>query len=189
MLSTTSGDWGRWHLAAPRGLNQSFPFRDPRLVCFTLALPRHVRGVPGMVKPLLQTAMRGVLPEEIRLKRCTPGFDDAHGLGLRRNMPHLERLARHTSFGELGIVDPEKLIPALHQAALGIGDAQATDRLDKTLSLIAWFDQVVRRRPAGEPVVVHHLDGQPDSNQRHLVPNGASSIFDGEGNKPSLGGA
>jgi asparagine synthase (glutamine-hydrolysing) len=157
MLATTSGDWQRWHLAAPLGLNLSQPFRDPRLVCFTLGLPRHLRGVPGLTKPVLQTAMRGVLPEEIRTKKCSPGFDDVFGMGLRRNLPHLERLVRHAAFAELGIIDPEKLIPVLRQAALGIGDSQATDRLDKTLSLIAWFDQALRPRPAGEPCVTLRL--------------------------------
>jgi hypothetical protein len=76
-------------------------------------------------------------------------------------MPHLERLARDPAFAELGIMDPEKLLSALHQAALGIGDTQATDRLDKMLSLLAWFDQVVRRPSAGEPFETHPLEEEP----------------------------
>ena len=166
MLATTSGDWERWHLAAPLGMNLSHPFRDPRVVCFALGLPHHLRGVPGTTKPILETAMRGVLPEEIRTKQCSPGFDDMYGLGLRKNMARLEQLVRNPALADLGIVDAEKLIPVLHQAALGIGDAQATDRLDKTLTLSAWVDHMARRRPA-EPSEVHRLEG--DRAGRELV--------------------
>ena len=56
---------------------------------------------------------------------------------------------RHPGFAELGVIDPDRFIPALLQAALGIGDSQATDRLDKVLSLIAWLEQF--HRPAAEP--------------------------------------
>jgi hypothetical protein len=104
--------------------------------------------------------MRDVLPEEIRTRPDKRGFDDVYGLGLCRHLPHLEHLVRHAAIGELGILDPEELIPVLQKAALGIGDVSACDRLDKTLSLIAWFDQLVRRRPLGEPVVVQRLDRQ-----------------------------
>lgn len=156
MLATTSGDWERWHLAAPLGLNLSHPFRDPRVVCFTLGLPRNVRGVPGLTKPVLQQAMRGVLPEEVRTKPCSPGFDDMYGLGLRQNMPDLERLVRSAALAELGIVDAEKFVPLLHQAALGAGDAQATDRIDKVLSLAAWLDHLDKRGP-GEPWHLHEF--------------------------------
>ena len=38
-LQTMSGDWERWHLASPLGMNLSHPFRDPRLISFTLSLP------------------------------------------------------------------------------------------------------------------------------------------------------
>jgi asparagine synthase (glutamine-hydrolysing) len=168
-LATTSGDWGRWHLAAPRGLNFSHPFRDPRLVCFTLGLPTQLRGVPGMIKPVLQAAMRGVLPKEIRIRGDKHGFDDMYGLGLRRHLPHLEELVRHGAIRELGILNPEDLIGVLHKAALGIGDVSACDRLDKSLCLIAWFDQIVRRRPSAEPVVVHRLEGQTRSGKPHLA--------------------
>ncbi len=144
MLATTSGDWVRWNLAAPLGLNLSHPFRDPRLVAFTLGLSPRLRGVPGLTKPVLQAGMRGLLPEGIRTKRCSPGFDDLFGLGLRKNLTHLEQMVRTSAIHELGVFDPERLIPALGQAALGIGDSQATDRLDKTLALTAWFDQFSR---------------------------------------------
>jgi asparagine synthase (glutamine-hydrolysing) len=168
MFATTSGDWLRWNLAAPLGLNLSHPFRDPRVVCFTMGLPRQLHAVPGLTKPVLQAAMRGVLPDEILDRRDKRGFDDVYGLGLRENLPDLERLVWSAAIQELGIVDIAKLIPAMHQASLGIGDARATDRLDKTLALIAWFEQVTRRRPLDQPFESHRLGegptrGKPDA--------------------------
>ena len=44
-----------------------------------------------------------------------PWLRRLYGLGLRENMPHLERLVRGPSSRELGIIDPEVLIPALHR--------------------------------------------------------------------------
>jgi hypothetical protein len=57
----------------------------------------------------------------------------------------------------------------MHQAALGIGDVVACERLDKTLALVAWFDQIVRPRPSGELCVVQRLDGQPTTGQREFA--------------------
>jgi asparagine synthase (glutamine-hydrolysing) len=169
ILAITSGDWQRWHLAAPLGLNLSHPFRDPRLVCYALGLSRNLRGVPGLTKPILETAMRGTLPEKIRTKRCSPGFSDLYGLGLRRNMLQLEQMVRNSAIRDLGIVDPDELIPAMHKAALGIGDSQATDRLEKTLALIAWFDHIRERRPSSARVVAAPLDAKPGAAHRDLA--------------------
>jgi asparagine synthase (glutamine-hydrolysing) len=152
MLEISTGDWARWHLAAPRGLNTSHPFRDPRLVCFTLGLPFAVRAEPGKRKPLLQEALRGVLPEPIRTRREKCGFDNIYGLGLAKNLPRLKRMVRTSAIADLGILDPEQLLAAMQQAALGRGDVQAREQIDRTLALIAWLDQVMgssRHNPAG----------------------------------------
>jgi asparagine synthase (glutamine-hydrolysing) len=140
-LTTISGDWARWNLAAPLGLNLSHPFRDPRLVRFALGLPRELRAAPGQNKPLLQAAMKGILPDGIRAKTTSPGFDDIYGLGLRKHLPLLEEMVRKSALADLGVIDPGLILNAMCEAALGKGDTQAQDRLDKTLSLIAWFGQ------------------------------------------------
>jgi asparagine synthase (glutamine-hydrolysing) len=170
MFRTISGDWLRWHLAAPLGLDFTHPFNDPRLVLYTLGLPRDLRSAPGQSKPILQAAMRDVLPPPLLNKRCSPGFDDLYGLGLRENLPRLERLVRAPSSSELGIIDPEVLIPALHQAAMGIGDARANDRLMKALTLLAWFDHVSRRGPAVVTAEVVAWDGREAVAAGRLLP-------------------
>lgn len=167
-LEGSAGDWGRWHMAAPRGLDVSHPFRDPRLICFALGLPRELRGDPTQAKPVLQEAMRGVLPEAVRTRRGKRGFDGVYGLGLARSLPHLERMIQQSSIRELGLFEMDHLLPALRQAALGVGDVNACERLDKTLALVAWFDQVVQSRPHASPTVVYHL-GRP-WNDREVEP-------------------
>src|SRR5437870_4370007 len=110
-----------------------------------------IRGVqPRRQDP--RFAMRGILPEPIHTRPGKRGFDDLYGKGLARSLPHLEAMVRQSAIRELGSVDSEKLIRILHQAAAGIGDAIACERLDKTLALIAWFDQSLRCRPAPRPV-------------------------------------
>lgn len=145
-LRTTIGDWVRWNIAAPAGMNISHPFRDPRVVCHALSVPLANRSCPSERKPLLQHAMRGVLPEEIRVRRTKRGFDDIYGLGLARNLSSLEELVRESSLIRSGLLEPEPLLAAMRQAALGIGDVRACERIDKTLALIAWAE----RLPDGE---------------------------------------
>jgi asparagine synthase (glutamine-hydrolysing) len=138
----------------PAGLTVSHPFRDPRLVTFALGLPAEVRATPGMNKPLLQKAMVGVPPEAVRTKSGSPGFDDVYGLGLSRNLPNLERMVRASALVETGILDPDRVMSAVRQEALGIGDAHATDRIDKTLALSAWFDHRRATPKPADPIPV-----------------------------------
>ncbi len=154
MLETGAGDWARWHLAAPRGMHLSHPFQDPRLMGFALGLPARLRCVPGERKPLLRDALRGVVPEPIRTRRDKRGFDDIYGLGLSRNAAHLERMVRESPIRELGIIDVEALAQVVREAALGVADIRAGERMDKTLALIAWFDQARRCRAAEDQKVV-----------------------------------
>jgi asparagine synthase (glutamine-hydrolysing) len=161
VLESTSGDWGRWHLAAPRGLNLSHPFRDPRLVAFALGLPRHLRG-----RPILEAALAGVTkwegeaPAEPGAKRfgrslALPGGAHGNGaVGLRRNLTMLEEMVRQAALRELGLFDHEELVRCLHRAAGEGGDRSRLEQMDRSLALIAWFDQVVGCRPAspaGQP--------------------------------------
>jgi asparagine synthase (glutamine-hydrolysing) len=159
-LSTSVGDWTRWFLAAPRGLRLTHPFRDPRLACYVLALPASVRGAPGKLKPLLQSALVGVLPEDVRTRQHKRGFDEVYGAGLVRHLPGLQSLVERSAVSELGLFDSAVLLDALRASAAGVGDLTAHVRVDKSLALIAWFDQATTR-PAREqksaPCTLGHL--------------------------------
>jgi asparagine synthase (glutamine-hydrolysing) len=177
-LDASAGDWARWYLAEPLGLRLSHPFQDPRLKSFALGLPSQVTSVPGLRKPILQTATRGLLPEAIRNRRDKRGFDDVYGLGLVRNLGHLERMIQRSALRQLGLLDADKLIRVMRDAAMGVGDIRARERMDKTLALVAWFEAQVDNRPARGPWTIDYTDGgrgcgaasgQEDSSRSHVL--------------------
>jgi asparagine synthase (glutamine-hydrolysing) len=145
-LGNAIGDWSGWYLAAPRGIQIAHPFRDVRLIGFALGVPAALKAIPGRRKPLLATALRGVLPEAIRLRREKRGFNDLYGRGLVKHLQKLEELVETSPLISLGIIDPPVLIEALHRAAAGVGTAIGCTRINQTLALSAWLDQTTTRR-------------------------------------------
>lgn len=162
VIQASVGDWSGWYLAAPRGMHNSHPFRDSRLLSFCMGLPTTVKEIPGITKPVLQTAMRGVLPEPIRTRRDKINFNDIYWLGLSKHLSRLESMIRNSRISELGIFDGDQLIQVMRQAAVGIGDVPACCRINTTLALIAWFDQMMKTRhqPLEAPTEVHRLNQQ-----------------------------
>lgn len=64
-------------LAARHGLAASFPLLDRRIVDFVLSLPVHLFLADGQARQPFRRAMRGILPERVRLARHKVGlFDD-----------------------------------------------------------------------------------------------------------------
>ncbi|MGK7947720.1 MAG: asparagine synthase-related protein [Xenococcaceae cyanobacterium] len=141
-LRTASGNWASWYLAAPLGIRISQPFLDPRLITYCLSLPRELREIPGVPKPLLQEAMKGILPEPIRTRRFKRNFNEVYWKGLAQNLPNLEEMVRQSPIDELGIFNKSQLIRVMQQHAIGIGDVRSGSRISSSLALIAWFDQM-----------------------------------------------
>lgn len=50
------------------------PFMDWRLVCFVFSLPEQSKVGGGYTKRVLREAMRGVMPERLRMRRGKIGF-------------------------------------------------------------------------------------------------------------------
>jgi len=59
---------GEWY-GHNRGLERRQPYRDRRLVQFALAMPAHQFYERGFYKAVLRNAMRGILPDQVRLRR------------------------------------------------------------------------------------------------------------------------
>ncbi len=97
-----------------------------------------------------------MLPEPIRARRDKCGFDDIYGLGFGRNLPHLERMVRGSGLRDLGVLDADRLVSAMRDAALGVGDLRAREHIDKALALVAWFEQY-RRGPAADVLAERRL--------------------------------
>jgi asparagine synthase (glutamine-hydrolysing) len=142
-------------------------FVDCRLVRFCLGLPQSLRSIPGRRKPVLEAAAHSLLPEAIRTRRDKRGFDDVYWRGLAVNLPHLEQMVQASPLADMGVLDRPKLLEALRQAAVGIGDIIACDRLSKALALIAWADQALR--PHGPTRAVERMcwGGFAEANGSH----------------------
>ena len=141
-LRTSAGDWSSWYLGAPHGIRNTSPFLDPRVMTVCLGLPRQVKEVPGRSKPVLSDAMRGRLPDSIRLRRLKGHFNAVYWKGLARHLSRLEAMIRRSPINDMGILDTNRLIGCMRQHALGIGDAVAGGRINSTMSLIAWLEQL-----------------------------------------------
>jgi asparagine synthase (glutamine-hydrolysing) len=129
-------------VAGPRGLHISRPFLDPRLIGFSLALPHHLRYQPGVPKPLLRTAMKGILPEPIRTRRWKRHFAHPYRLGLSRRLGELEGMLRRSTIADLDLIDVDVLSTALRQVAAGLGEVTAGFPINRTLALVAWYDRL-----------------------------------------------
>ncbi len=136
------GNWSSWYLGAPLGIQTCQPFLDPRPIVYCLSLPRELREIPGVSKPILKSAMGGILPEPILTRRFKVSFDEVYWTGLSRNLPHLEEMVNQSRIHDLGIFDKQQLIQVMRQHALGIGDVRSGSRISSSLALIAWFDQM-----------------------------------------------
>jgi len=141
-LNSAAGNWASWYLGSPLGTQISHPFLDPRLITYCLSIPREIREVPGVVKPVLQEAMRNILPEPIRTRQFKGDFNEVYWTGLSHNLHHLENMVNQSQISELGILNKQQLIQALRQHVSGIGDVRSGSRISRSLALIAWFDQL-----------------------------------------------
>jgi asparagine synthase (glutamine-hydrolysing) len=57
------------------GIEARLPFLDWRVVCYAFSVPDESKAANGYTKRLLREAMRGVLPEPVRLRREKIGFN------------------------------------------------------------------------------------------------------------------
>ena len=112
----------------------------------------------GEKEPVLREAMKGVLPEPIRTRRHKRGFDDLYSDGLTRALPDLEAMIGRSKVGELDLFDLPLLTRVLREHALGIGDAMVGSRVNASLAVLAWYDQLgPAMRSVGEPSEIHRL--------------------------------
>jgi asparagine synthase (glutamine-hydrolysing) len=61
-------------MSMAHGVESRAPFMDWRLVCFSFSLPSDSKLGSGSTKRILRDAMRGVLPEPIRIRKGKLGF-------------------------------------------------------------------------------------------------------------------
>jgi asparagine synthase (glutamine-hydrolysing) len=103
----------------PPGIEVTYPYLDRRLVEFLLGIPYSQRVAPGEPRRLMRRALRGILPEAVRLRRCkgNPTAFIARGLTARR--AEILALVADARVVERGLVKPREFREALERAMHG----------------------------------------------------------------------
>lgn len=106
-------------MAARHGLAISFPMLDRRVVDFILSLPLHMFLADGQSRQPFRRAMRGVLPERVRLAQHKVGiFDERFILYAEQRdtlLEQLEKIRRAPSELQQRIFDLEAIKEGLEQ--------------------------------------------------------------------------
>jgi asparagine synthase (glutamine-hydrolysing) len=106
-------------LAAAYGVRVHNPFTDAQVLHAVLATKTAQRATPYRYKPLLATAMTGLLPPAVAARRTKGDFTADHHQGLREHHTQLRHLTRG-QLAERGLIDPEAMAGLIDQAAAGV---------------------------------------------------------------------
>jgi len=131
------GDWYHWHLAVPRGLVQTNPFFDARLIALVAALPEAIAMVATPMKPVLATALADLLPGRIVERRRKGHFNTVlAGFDVHRDW--LRRVIWEAPDPD-GIIDRQALDEAVSLASMGVfEDAPAANQLSVAIAYLTW---------------------------------------------------
>lgn len=96
-------------------LESRVPFLDYRLVEYVFSLPDRCRIYNGLTKAVLRNSMKGILPEEIRMRTDKMGFVTPQNLWLRNEMKDwVEDIFSSKSFRERKYFRPEVVMNYWH---------------------------------------------------------------------------
>ena len=127
--------WGNYPVRQP--MEVSYPFLHRPLVEFAMAIPAEQKLRPGEPRSLFRRAMRGVLPEKIRIRKVKQGPDEALYRALAREWPQLEHFLANARICEHGYVDPvlfRKMVDDLRHGCRTTGSG-----IIRALSLEFWL--------------------------------------------------
>lgn len=104
---------------AELGIKVHAPFLDPHVVRAALAVPAHLRVDPMTPKPLLRSALTGLVPDSV-LSRPTKGdySGDAYR-GIRAAAPALRRLLTDPAVADHRLIEPRPVRDVLEVAIAG----------------------------------------------------------------------
>ena len=137
-IPSMAGDWYHWNIAAKRGILQTRPYLDPRVISLALSLPPELSYPPRPSKPLLAAALAGIVPASIINRTYKPNFVIILS-GFVRHRSWLEQLVREAPFDD-AMIDREALLESVNKAALGVfRDARSLGRLRLTLTYVMWL--------------------------------------------------
>lgn len=121
----------------------AFEYRHPLLyrplVEFMHAVPWEVKADPRGTRPLQRRALRGLLPERIRLRRSKTDADQPYYEGLRTGRAWIEALTDRPRLVELGLVEGAAWREAV--SAARFGQAEFLSSFLATATLEIWLRQ------------------------------------------------
>ncbi|MFE7311563.1 asparagine synthase-related protein [Streptomyces sp. NPDC057555] len=131
----------REHAAA--GLRLELPYLDDRVVEAALSIVPHERYTPWRYKPVLATAMRGLVPDVI-LDRSTKGhYEDPIDSALQQHVPDLLELFEGSLLAHRGLIDMAKLRTTLLTPP-HINDAWSA-QLEALVGAELWLREIAAR--------------------------------------------
>ncbi|MEU7229805.1 asparagine synthase-related protein [Streptomyces chrestomyceticus] len=123
------------------GLPYAAPFLDDSVIEAALSVRVADRGAPDRYKPVLATAMRGVVPDDL-LARSTKGeYTADFYFALRRNRAALAELFNESRLARAGLLDTAALAAGLARPHLPPDVMRA---LDNTLACEVWLRHAIR---------------------------------------------
>ena len=146
-------------MSASYGLEPAYPFMDRDLISFIMAIPGEVVNWQGVPKGLFREAMRGVLPEAIRLRRWKADFTDFINEGTAREYPEFQSYFESDCLAvEFGYVDGdavrqelEKMKPRVHDPDSAVPTWRVAALVSLELWLQVFFGQKCRGRQDEHP--------------------------------------
>jgi asparagine synthase (glutamine-hydrolysing) len=132
-------------LSARHGLTMTFPFLDRDLVAFVLGVPGELLARNGVPKALLREAIRGAVPESIRLRRTKGDFTAGVTNAARQEFAEiLALLTRESLVVQFGYVEVDTMIGALRVAERELerdDSCVAAWRLTDVVALELWLQE------------------------------------------------
>ncbi|WP_414166968.1 asparagine synthase-related protein [Streptoverticillium reticulum] len=122
------------------GLEYAAPYLDDNVIEAALSVRVHERNAPHRFKPVLATAMRGIMPDPLLERRTKGDFTADFHAGLRANKAALLRLFDDSRLARAGLIDADAVRASLIGPQTG-PDAQRL--MEPTLACEAWL----RSRP------------------------------------------
>jgi asparagine synthase (glutamine-hydrolysing) len=115
----------------------SCPFLDRPLIEFLLSIPSDQLVRPGDTRSLLRRSLRGILPEEIRLRKDKRGPDEAIYNAIKREWPKLTMMFEEAHLYKHGYVDRKVFREMLQRARYGF--ARHSQSVLRAIALEVWL--------------------------------------------------
>ncbi|MEU1736804.1 asparagine synthase-related protein [Streptosporangium sp. NPDC020145] len=131
-------------IAEQFGILLEAPYTDDRVLEAALSIRLEDRISPTHMKPVLATAMRGLVPHVLDRQTKADGSTDFYE-GLRRHRHELWAMCEDSHLARMGLIDPEAIRPVLFGEH---ADARPFMPFDSTLGVELWLRSTADREGA-----------------------------------------